>query len=49
MYMNIIVNSTTAIACIREHRHYIGFELNPDYYARAVRRIRDELAQPSLF
>ena len=46
---NCMGSGTTAIACIREHRHYIGFELNPDYYARAVRRVRDELAQPSLF
>lgn len=42
-------SGSLAIACIREHRHYVGFELNPDYYARALRRIDAELAQPRLF
>lgn len=46
---NCMGSGSLAIACIREHRHYVGFELNPDYYARALRRIDAELAQPRLF
>lgn len=39
--MNIIVNSTTAIACINTNRHYIGFELDPEYFEIAKQRIED--------
>lgn len=46
---NTIGSGTTAIAAIREHRHYIGFELNKEYYDIACRRIAKELQQPSLF
>lgn len=42
-------SGTTAIACIMEHRHFIGFELNKEYYDKAVKRIRQEQAQPTLF
>lgn len=42
-------SGTTAIACIKEHRHFIGFELNKEYYDRAVKRIKDEQAQLTLF
>lgn len=44
-----IGSGTTAIACIREHRHFIGFELNEDYYEKACKRIAAEMAQPTLF
>ena len=47
--MNTIVNSTTAIAAIREKRNFIGFELNKEYYDKACNRIKMELAQPTLF
>lgn len=30
---------TTAVACVNTKRHYIGFELNPDYYNIACRRL----------
>ena len=46
---NTIGSGTTAIAAIREHRHYIGFELNKEYYDIACRRIAKELQQPTLF
>lgn len=46
---NCIGSGTTAIACIREHRHFIGFELNKEYYEKACRRIQAEMAQPTLF
>ena len=42
-------SGTTAVACIRENRHFIGFELNKEYYDKACERIRRELQQPRLF
>ncbi len=42
-------SATTAIASIKEHRHFIGFELNKEYYEKAMKRIKDEQAQPTLF
>lgn len=39
---NCIGSGTTAIACIQEKRHFIGFELNEEYYAQACKRIEDE-------
>ena len=37
-------SGTTAIAAIRNDRHFVGYELDPDYQARALVRIEDELA-----
>lgn len=42
-------SGTTAIACIKEKRNFIGFELNKDYYDKACKRIRNEQAQLTLF
>ena len=42
-------SATTAVAAIMEHRHFIGFELNKEYYDKAVKRIKDVQAQPTLF
>ena len=42
-------SGTTAIACIKERRHFIGFELNKEYYDKACERIRLEQQQPQLF
>ena len=42
-------SGTTAIACIKEKRHFVGFELNEDYYKMACKRIDDERRQLSLF
>ena len=42
-------SATTAIACHKEHRHYIGFELNKEYYDKALQRIKRERQQLSLF
>ena len=42
-----IGSGTTAVACIREKRHYIGFELNEEYYKTVCKRVMDE--QHSLF
>ena len=45
---NCIGSGTTAIACIKEHRHYIGFELNKEYYDKACQRIEEERKQLTL-
>lgn len=42
-------SATTAVAAIMEHRHFIGFELNKEYFDKAVKRIKDVQAQPTLF
>ena len=42
-------SGTTAIACIREKRHFVGFELNKEYFDKAVNRIEKEQSQPTLF
>ena len=46
---NCMGSGTTAIACIKEKRNFIGFELNKEYYDKACNRIKMELAQPTLF
>ena len=46
---NCMGSGTTAIACIKEKRHFIGFELSKEYFDKAVRRIKAEQAQLSLF
>jgi len=42
-------SGTTAIACIKEKRHFVGFELNKEYYDKAVKRVEAEKAQLTLF
>ena len=46
---NCMGSGTTAIACMRTKRHFIGFELNRDYYDIALRRIKLEQQQQTLF
>ena len=46
---NTIGSGTTAIAAIREKRHFVGFELNEKYYKIANKRIKEEQNQPTLF
>ena len=46
---NCMGSGTTAIACIKEKRNFIGFELNKEYYDKACKRIKLEMAQPTLF
>ena len=41
-------SSTTAVACLKEKRHFIGFELNKGYFDIAQRRIADERRQLTL-
>lgn len=46
---NCIGSGTTAIACIRTNRKYLGCEINKDYYQLALSRIEEEKRQPRLF
>ena len=41
-------SGTTAIACMKEKRHYIGFELNEEYYRKSLERIEKERMQLTL-
>lgn len=42
-----IGSGTTAIACIKNNRHFIGFELEKKYYDIAMKRIKE--AQQTIF
>jgi DNA modification methylase len=46
---NCMGSGTTAIACIKEKRHYIGFELNKEYFDKAQERIKAEQTQLKIF
>lgn len=41
-------SGSTLVAAIMERRHYIGFELNKEYYDIAVHRIDRVLAEPEI-
>lgn len=41
-----IGSGTTALGCIAAKRHYIGFELDKDYYDIAIERIREATVKP---
>lgn len=45
---NCIGSGTTAIAAMRENRHFIGFELEKRYYDIACERVMKELSEPKL-
>lgn len=50
---NLVLDScmgsgTTAIACLKEKRHFLGFELNKKYFDIAQQRIALERSQPTL-
>lgn len=40
---NTMGSGTTAVAALCEHRHFIGFEMNYEYHARAVERIQQTI------
>lgn len=42
---NCAGSGSTAVAALREGRRFVGFELNPDYHAAAMRRIAAELEE----
>lgn len=41
---NCMGSGTTAVACINTNRHYIGFEINAEFYDIAKKRIEDAKA-----
>ncbi len=41
-------SGTTGVACVKTGRHFIGIELDPDYFEIACRRVREAYAQPDL-
>lgn len=44
-----IGSGTTALACINTKRHYIGYEIDEEYYGVCMDRINEALSKPSLF
>jgi site-specific DNA-methyltransferase (adenine-specific) len=42
-------SGTTAIACIKEKRHFIGFEKDETYWKKSVERVKNEQRQLTLF
>ena len=42
-------SGTTAVACVKEKRHFIGFEKDPIYWEKSVKRVKNEQAQLTLF
>lgn len=46
---NACGSGTTCLAAALEHRHYIGFETNKEYFDKAVKRIKDDTRQLKLF
>lgn len=42
-------SGTTAVAAIKENRHFIGMELNKEYYDIACNRVENEKNNPILF
>lgn len=46
---NCMGSGTTAVACIKEKRHFIGFELDSEYWRKACDRVERERRQLSLF
>ena len=46
---NCIGSGTTAIACIKEKRHFIGYEITKEYFDIAQERIKQEQSKLTLF
>ena len=46
---NCIGSGTTAVAAIKEKRHFIGMELNKEYYDIACKRVKETKMYQSLF
>lgn len=42
-------SGTTAVACMKEKRHYVGFELSKEFFDKSIERIKKEQSQPTLF
>ena len=46
---NCMGSGTTAVACIKEKRHFIGFETNKEYFDKACARIARVKQWPEMF
>ena len=46
---NCMGSGTTAVACIKEKRHFIGYEITKEYFDIAQERIKQEQSQLTLF
>lgn len=46
---NCMGSGTTAVACLNTNRHFIGFELNEDYWRKSIERIETIKQQTKLF
>ena len=46
---NCMGSGTTAVACIKEKRHFIGYEITKEYFDIAQERIKQEQMQLELF
>ena len=46
---NCMGSGTTAIACIKEKRHFIGYEITKEYFDIAQERIKQEQSKLTLF
>ena len=46
---NCMGSGTTAVACIKEKRHFIGYEITKEYFDIAQERIKQEQSQLKLF
>lgn len=42
-------SGTTAVACVKEQRCFIGAEINHDYFEKSIKRIEREMSQLVLF
>jgi DNA modification methylase len=42
-------SGTTAVACIKEKRNFLGSEIDENYYEVLTKRINNEQSQPTLF
>lgn len=49
IYDGFMGGGTTAIACIKEKRNFIGSEIDKNYYEMAIKKINNEKAQLKLF
>lgn len=45
---NCMGSGTTAVAALREHRHFVGFELDKGFFDIALKRIEAEQSEPTL-
>ena len=46
---NCMGSGTTAVACVLEKRNWIGYEMNTEFYNRALKRIDETMRTPTLF